>query len=355
MPPVGAHEQQVRDIRARHEENEEGRRRNHPQRLRDVADHVLAQWNQPRHRFRLIEQHLHWNPRRDHRRNLDAARQQRRKLALRRGDLTAAARHAAAGRAIPGPHSAEMYARAAAALVHAQVSEVTDGPAAAMRHLRRFSAVLDTHPGLLLGDPATAPWLTRTALAAGDAELAARAARAAAAIASGSAGCPAIDAAAAHSFGLAHQDNARLGDAAERHPDPWARASAAEDLGVSHAHKGDAAAAVRQFTEATQGYQAAGAAADMARVRRRLRALGVRHRHWAPSGEKPSTGWGSLTEAEHAAAELVAQGLSNREVAGRMYVSAHTVAFYLRQIFRKLDIGSRVELTCIVLQRKSLT
>jgi DNA-binding CsgD family transcriptional regulator len=32
-------------------------------------------------------------------------------------------------------------------------------------------------------------------------------------------------------------------------------------------------------------------------------------------------------------------------------VSVHTVAFYLRQIFRKLEIGSRVELARIVVKR----
>ena len=50
-------------------------------------------------------------------------------------------------------------------------------------------------------------------------------------------------------------------------------------------------------------------------------------------------------------AELVAQGLNNRQIAGRMYVSVNTVAFYMRQIFRKLDIGSRVELASIVIQQ----
>ena len=49
--------------------------------------------------------------------------------------------------------------------------------------------------------------------------------------------------------------------------------------------------------------------------------------------------------------ELVAQGLNNRQVANRMYVSVHTVAFYMRQIFRKLNIGSRVDLARIVLQQ----
>ena len=272
-------------------------------------------------------------------------------IALRQGDLAAAARQATAA-GVPGPRPAEMYARAETALVHAQVSEASDGPAGAIRDIRRFCADLDAHPGLLLGDPATAPWLTRTALAAGDGELAARTARAAAALAADNPGYPAIDAAAAHSLGLAEQNDTSLAEAAERHPDRWARASAGEDLGVSHARRGDDAAAVRQLTDAAQGYQDAGAVADTARVRRRLRKLGVRHRRWTRQGGKPSAGWESLTDAEHAAAELVAEGLSNREVASRMYVSTHTVAFYLRQVFRKLDISSRVELTRIVVQRK---
>ena len=51
-----------------------------------------------------------------------------------------------------------------------------------------------------------------------------------------------------------------------------------------------------------------------------------------------------------ATSELVAQGLSNQQVAERMYLSAHTIAAHLRQIFSKLSIGSRVELTRIVLE-----
>jgi Bacterial regulatory proteins, luxR family len=34
-----------------------------------------------------------------------------------------------------------------------------------------------------------------------------------------------------------------------------------------------------------------------------------------------------------------------------MYISSHTVAFYMRQAFRKLNISSRVELTRIVMQQ----
>ena len=38
-----------------------------------------------------------------------------------------------------------------------------------------------------------------------------------------------------------------------------------------------------------------------------------------------------------------------------MYVSVNTVAFYMRQIFRKLSIGSRVELARIVIQQAQQT
>jgi hypothetical protein len=47
-------------------------------------------------------------------------------------------------------------------------------------------------------------------------------------------------------------------------------------------------------------------------------------------------------------AHLAAQGLTNRQVATRLYVSPHTVGARLRQIYRRLDIASRVDLTRIV-------
>jgi hypothetical protein len=48
----------------------------------------------------------------------------------------------------------------------------------------------------------------------------------------------------------------------------------------------------------------------------------------------------------------VAEGLTNRSVAERMYLSRHTVDFHLRQIFRKLDVSSRVGLTRVVLDHE---
>jgi DNA-binding CsgD family transcriptional regulator len=270
-------------------------------------------------------------------------------IALRRGDIAAAARHIAC-RTEAMPHFPGLYARAETTLAPAQVSEARDGPAAAIGHIRQACADLHALPGLLLGDPATAAWLVRTALAADDTELAAATARTAETLASANPGHPALGAAAAHAIGLARPDPASLAEAAATHPDPWARASAAEDLGVLHARQGDQEQAIDHLTQAIGGYQRTGTATDTARVRRRLRRLGVRRRHWTPAPGRPVTGWESLTETERAASQLVAQGLNNRQTADRMYVSVNTVAFYMRQIFRKLGIGSRVELARIVIQ-----
>ncbi len=92
-----------------------------------------------------------------------------------------------------------------------------------------------------------------------------------------------------------------------------------------------------------------GAVRDEARVRRRLRALGIRRRHWTTPADRPLAGWDSLTDTEKAVARLVAEGLNNRQIGGRMYISTHTVAHHLRQAFRKLQIASRVELTRVVM------
>ena len=66
-------------------------------------------------------------------------------------------------------------------------------------------------------------------------------------------------------------------------------------------------------------------------------------------------GWDGLNENELSVAALVAEGLSNREAAARLFMSRHTVDFHLRQIYQKLGIHSRVELARIVIDRGVLT
>ncbi len=60
-----------------------------------------------------------------------------------------------------------------------------------------------------------------------------------------------------------------------------------------------------------------------------------------------------MTKSELAVAQLVANGLTNREIAERLFVSPHTVNTHLRQVFAKLDVNSRVDLTRLATERDS--
>jgi len=58
----------------------------------------------------------------------------------------------------------------------------------------------------------------------------------------------------------------------------------------------------------------------------------------------PVPGWADLTDTQRMVAELVVDGLTNRGVGARLFLSPHTVDFHLRQIYRRLGVRSRVEL-----------
>jgi DNA-binding CsgD family transcriptional regulator len=62
-------------------------------------------------------------------------------------------------------------------------------------------------------------------------------------------------------------------------------------------------------------------------------------------------GWESLTESERKLIPLVVEGLTNRAIADRLYVSVHTVNTHMKHIFTKLGINTRVELTRLVVGR----
>jgi DNA-binding CsgD family transcriptional regulator len=272
----------------------------------------------------------------------------RARLYMANGRPDEAAQHVGAI-TVPLPYAAAVYAPAETALAGPRVIEASQTAVAVLGQLRELCADPEVRNPVLLGDPALAVWLVRTALAAGDRRLAGTAVAAITALASD--GNPAIMAAAAHARGLLDASEELLAKAAITHTDPWARASAAEDLAMLPAGGGPREVAIQRLDEALGGYGAVGATADTARVRARLRGFGIRRRHWGAASGKPVDGWESLTETERAVCELIAEGLTNRQAATRMYISVHTVSHHLRQTFRKLRIGSRVELARIVVER----
>jgi DNA-binding CsgD family transcriptional regulator len=63
------------------------------------------------------------------------------------------------------------------------------------------------------------------------------------------------------------------------------------------------------------------------------------------------SGMASLTGAETQVARLVSDGITNREIAERLFLSPHTVNSHLRHIYSKLAINSRAELARIVAEQ----
>jgi DNA-binding CsgD family transcriptional regulator len=70
---------------------------------------------------------------------------------------------------------------------------------------------------------------------------------------------------------------------------------------------------------------------------------------------RPTLGWDALTDSERGLAELVADGLTNKEAAAKLFMSRHTVDTHLRSIYRKLNINSRVDLARVVAHERAVS
>ena len=201
-----------------------------------------------------------------------------------------------------------------------------------------------------VADPEGAVLLVRGALADGDRDRAAALASQTQRLATTTPDNPDVAAAAAHARGLIDQDPAVLQRAADRYAAALTRAGALEDAGNAWAGQGDPGRATPLLSQAYALYEELGDAGDLARVRSSLRAAGTRLRHWAHA-DRPAFGWDSLTDTERRVTDLVVQGLSNRQVANRVFLSTHTIAFHLRHIFWKLGVTSRVQLARIAAEQ----
>jgi ATP/maltotriose-dependent transcriptional regulator MalT len=149
---------------------------------------------------------------------------------------------------------------------------------------------------------------------------------------------------AARTRGLVHAARGELEDAlteleeALGHHDrldwPFDRARTVLTLGMVRRRAKQKRAARVALQEAAAVFDQLGARLWSARTAAELSRIG---------GRTPGTG--ALTPTERRVAELVAQGHSNREVADRLFLSVKTVAAHLTNVYVKLGVRSRTELT----------
>jgi DNA-binding CsgD family transcriptional regulator len=90
--------------------------------------------------------------------------------------------------------------------------------------------------------------------------------------------------------------------------------------------------------QAAETFDALGQVSRAVRARAELRASGETARR------RTAGSWAQLTPQELQVAQLAAEGLSNKEIAARLYLSNRTVGTHLYRLFPKLGIASRAEL-----------
>ncbi|MEU0536801.1 helix-turn-helix transcriptional regulator [Amycolatopsis tolypomycina] len=148
--------------------------------------------------------------------------------------------------------------------------------------------------------------------------------------------------------GLLERDPTMLLRAADGYRDaarPLSRAKALEAAAIAfaEARAEDRGSARAAFTHAIDLYAELDAQWDVARLRALFRAFGIR-RGPKVKHRQVTHGWDSLTPTEGRIAALVVEGLSNPQIAGRLYLSPRTVGTHVSHILSKLGVHSRIDI-----------
>jgi DNA-binding CsgD family transcriptional regulator len=131
-------------------------------------------------------------------------------------------------------------------------------------------------------------------------------------------------------------------EALERSDKALARARVLVELGATLRRAGSRRAARDPLRQGLDLAERCGATSLAQRAREEVTAAGSRPRRTALTGAE------ALTTRERQVVELAAAGMSNREIAGSLYVTLKTVEWHLRHAFDKLGVSSRRELAAVM-------
>jgi DNA-binding NarL/FixJ family response regulator len=200
----------------------------------------------------------------------------------------------------------------------------TQGPRAAAQLLSDKYSYLPTQRSLYIEVPSAAAFLVVLARDVGDSELARSVLETVDGLAADNPAIPVIGLTAVHANALANSAPAALALIIVQSPDPISVALATEQLAKLYSDKAPAA-----------GLQAA-----------------FQHNHnhnhdFTLAHEedgKHHACWSALSDMERRIAYMVSVGLTNRQIGRQVHLSAHTINYHLRKLYKKLGINTRVEL-----------
>jgi ATP/maltotriose-dependent transcriptional regulator MalT len=120
--------------------------------------------------------------------------------------------------------------------------------------------------------------------------------------------------------------------------------------GRAFAEAGEQDRAVVELERAAAAFESFGSLRYRDQAERELRRLGRRIHRRTRTGKSDGSGVESLTERELQVARLVVDRLTNPEIAEALFLSPKTVETHMRNLFRKLNVSSRVEVARTVEQ-----
>jgi len=220
-----------------------------------------------------------------------------------------------------------------------------DGPRAAARLLSEKYSHLPTQRSLYIEVPSAAAFLVVLARDVGDSDLARSVLETVDGLAAANPGIPVVGLTAVHANALANSAPAALALIIVQSPDPISVALATEQL--AKLYSGKSLGAGRQLAS-PHTHDPAFHSHDPAFHHSHDADSG--HPHEAASGHPHEPDgdhdgcWSKLSDMERRISYLVSVGMTNRQIGRQVHLSAHTINYHLRKLYKKLSINTRVEL-----------